>query len=72
MNATNDFTTKQKIIIAFRFFGEVMRDSLCKNKEHRSFISRTRGNVTQRMGGKISTEEHDKYVEEASEKTKYL
>ena len=72
MSVVNDFTTQQKIVITFRFFKEVIQDIFCKHKEHPNFSSKTRGNVTQRIGGKISIEEHDKYVEEALEQIKYL
>ena len=72
MNIVDGFTTQQKIAISIRFFKEVMQDFLCKHKEQLRFESKTRGNVVQRMGGKISIDEHDKYIEEALKKIKYL
>lgn len=72
MNIVNEFTVQQKIAIALQFFKELMQDFLCKHKEYPRFISKTRGNVIQRMGGKISTDEHDKLIKKASEQIKNL
>ena len=71
MVTQSDFTNKQKIIIAFRFIKKIMMELFCQHKQF-SFASKTRGNVMQRLGGKISKEEHVRYVEEASKKIQHL
>ncbi|MEC4090899.1 hypothetical protein [Pseudoalteromonas rubra] len=68
----SQFTQKQKLQILISIIKESFLGLLSSDNESEKFASKTRGNVNQRLGGSLNSEEHDQYVQSALEKVKNI
>ena len=63
---------KQKFTILISIVKEAFLNVFSLESESEKFASKTRGNVNQRLGGSLNSEEHDKYVQSALKKVKNI
>lgn len=65
MKNSSDFSIRQKVTILVAMLVELVAPNI-QPFERLPFVSKTRGNVFQRLKGKITAEEHDSYIKSAN------